>query len=79
MCDCEHKYSFCESCLHHYVIFKVNNFEEVNCPQEGCPSILDMNSPLFKNLPADIQKKYKKISQFQKVSKDPNTKLCPNE
>ena len=25
LCTCEHK-NFCESCLHHYVIYKVNNF-----------------------------------------------------
>ena len=33
LCECEHKKNFCESCLHHYVIFKVNNFEEVLCPR----------------------------------------------
>jgi hypothetical protein len=27
MCDCEHKFNFCESCLHHYVIYKVKMFE----------------------------------------------------
>lgn len=77
MCECEHKYSFCESCLHHYVIYKVNNFEEVNCPHEDCPVMLDPNTPFFKNLPADIQKKYKKIRQFQEAAKDPKAKLCP--
>ena len=79
ICDCEHKYCFCESCLHHYVIYKVKNFEDVNCPHEGCPAVMDMNFPFFKNLPTDIQKNYKKIHQFQMVSKDPNSKLCPQE
>ena len=68
--DCEHKHSFCESCLHHYVIYNVNNFEEVNCAHEGCPATLDMNGAFYKNLPLDIQKKYRKIHQFQIVSQD---------
>ena len=79
MCDCEHKFSFCESCLHHYTIYKIKNYEEVSSPQEGCPATLDIGSPFFKNLPEDIQKNYKKIKQFQLVAKDPNTKLCPSE
>ena len=77
MCDCEHKFNFCESCLHHYVIYKVKNFEEVNCPRDGCPKTLDMNTQFFKNLPADIQRNYKKINQFQMITKDPEAKLCP--
>ena len=77
MCECEHKLNFCESCLHHYVIYKVKNFEEVNCPSDGCPRTLDMDTRFFRNLPADIQRNYKKIHQFQVVSQDPETKLCP--
>jgi hypothetical protein len=38
-----------------------------------------MTTNFFKNLPADIQKNYKKIYQFHLVSKDPNVKLCPKE
>ena len=77
MCECEHKLNFCESCLHHYVIYKVKNFEEVKCPSDGCPRTLDMDTRFFRNLPADIQRNYKKIHQFQVVSQDPETKLCP--
>lgn len=79
MCDCEHKFNFCESCLHHYVIYKVKNFEEVMCPRDGCPASLDMNTNFFKGLPADIQKNYKKVHQFYLTSKDPDLRLCPKE
>ena len=71
--------NFCESCLHHYAIYKINNFEEVCCPHEGCPKTLDMNTKFFKNLPVNVQKNYRKIYQFQLISKDPNVKLCPKE
>jgi hypothetical protein len=35
LADCDHKHRFCESCLHHYVIYEVKNFDE------GCPALLD--------------------------------------
>lgn len=79
MCDCEHKFNFCESCLHHYVIYKVKMFEEVYCPREGCEVLLNMNGDFFKQLPADIQRNYKKLHQFYVTSKDPSKKLCPSE
>ena len=31
-----------------------------------------METVFFKNLPGDIQKKYRKIYQFQQAAKDPN-------
>ena len=77
MCDCEHKFNFCESCLHHYVIYKVKTFEEVHCPHEGCPAMLDISSRFFQQLPIDVQKSYKKIVQFYTVAKNPDTKMCP--
>lgn len=77
--DCEHRNSFCESCLHHYVIYKVRNFEEVLCPHDGCPVALDTTTNFFRALPSDIQRNYKKILQFQMVSKNPDAKLCPQE
>lgn len=40
---------------------------------------MDLEGPFFKALPLDIQKKYKKIHQFQMIAKDPNLKLCPKE
>lgn len=79
MCECDHKFNFCESCLHHYVIYKVNNFEEVHCPHEGCPATIDIATTFFNNLPADIQRKYKKIHQFYQVSNDPDLRLCPQD
>lgn len=79
MCNCEHRDNFCESCLHHYVIYKVKSFEEVFCPYEGCPALLDMNTHFFHNLPLDIQKNYKKIHQFSLVTQNPELKLCPRE
>ena len=77
--DCDHKYSFCESCLHHYVIYKVKNFEEVLCPNEDCDKVMDTEASFFKQLPVDIQRNYKKIHQFFITSNDPNLKLCPKE
>jgi hypothetical protein len=79
MCNCEHKRNFCESCLHHYVIYKVRTFEEVHCPHDGCSAKLEPSSDFFKALPLDIQKNYKKIYQFFMISKDPNLKICPKE
>lgn len=79
MCNCEHKNNFCESCLHHYVIYKVKSFEEVYCPSEGCPALLDTNMAFFHSLPLDIQKNYKKIHQFSLVTQNPDLKLCPRE
>ena len=78
MCDCDHKFGFCQSCLHHY-IYKVKNFEDVPCPHEGCPAFLDVETNFFKGLPVDVQKNYKKIHQFYLTSKDPDIRLCPRE
>jgi hypothetical protein len=61
------------------VLYKVNTFEEVLCPHEGCSGKLDPSSGFFKALPLDVQKKYKKIYTFFMVSKDPNLKICPRE
>ena len=36
MANCEHKFDFCESCLHSYAIYKIRNFEEVRCPNDEC-------------------------------------------
>lgn len=77
--NCEHKMNFCESCLHHYTIYKVKSFEEVMCPHEGCPATIDTKTNFFKNLPLDIQKNYKKIHQFYITSKDSDLRLCPRE
>jgi len=38
---------------------------------------MDMNGSLFKQLPLDIQKNYKKLHQFYITANDPNKKLCP--
>jgi hypothetical protein len=79
MCNCEHKFNFCESCLHHYVIYKVKIFEEARCPREDCPALLDMTTDFFKQLPADIQRSYRRMHQFYQTASDPNVKLCPKE
>jgi hypothetical protein len=77
MCNCEHRLNFCESCLHHYVIYKVKIFEEVRCPREECPALLDTDSLLFKQLPADVQRNYRRMHQFYITANDPTVKLCP--
>ena len=76
---CEHRYKFCESCLHHYAIYKINNFEEVFCPHEGCQALLDTDSKFFNQLPSEVQNRYPKVHRFHIAQKDPNTNLCPHE
>ena len=46
-------------------------------PPGGLSCSARYEHPFFKNLPADIQKNYKKIHQFQSVANDLNSKLCP--
>lgn len=36
--DCEHKGMFCESCLHHYAVYTIEQFGKVRCPSSGCES-----------------------------------------
>lgn len=42
----------------------VNQFHEVTCPNAICTKLLDMEGSLFKELPIEIQKKYKKVHNF---------------
>ena len=90
ICECEYKlnekanvgnctHGFCDSCLQHFCIFKIGMFEEVTCPSENCDEKLDVNSAFFKSLPEDVQHKYKKVHAFYVASKNPNSRLCPNE
>lgn len=78
LCDCEHNTEFCESCLHHYVIYKVSRYEEVFCPHDGCQVLIDVDGDFYRQLPAQIQKNYKKIHQFYVTANDPTKKLCPS-
>ena len=90
ICECEYDmkkqaklakcyHTFCDSCLQHYIIYKVGVFGEVFCPQEDCNKILDVDSQFFSHLPPEIQKKYKKIHLFYLTTKDISLRLCPNE
>jgi hypothetical protein len=45
---CAH--SFCDSCLRHYVDYKISRFEEVLCPSEDCPEIMDTEGAFYKSL-----------------------------
>ena len=75
---CEH--TFCDSCLQHYVIYKVGMFEEVVCPAEDCNEVMDTQSEFYsRNLPKDVCKKYEKVHAFYLTMKNPNLRLCPNE
>ena len=76
---CEHRYKFCESCLQNYAIYKINNYEEVFCPYEGCQTLLDTDSEFFSQLPREVQNRYFKVHRFHITMNDPNTKLCPHE
>ena len=91
ICECEYSlkefakitkcpHTFCDSCLQHYVIYKVGMFEEVVCPEEGCEEVMDTESDCYtKNLPKDVCKKYEKVRAFYLAAKDPNLRLCPSE
>ena len=79
MCSCENTFNFCESCLHHYAIYKIKNFEEVLCPKEGCISHLDILTAFFKQLPVDIQKRHHQYLEQVKAMNNPQIKLCLKE
>ena len=77
MCGCEHTSNFCESCLHHYAIYKIKSFNQVPCPKKGCSSPLNIKSEFFKQLPADIQRTHHLYLKQMKAMKNPHIKLCP--
>lgn len=69
---------FCDSCLRHYVDYKISRFEEVLCPAENCTEALDIEGPFYASLTDQHKEKYKKVHAFAVVSKNPNSRLCPN-
>ena len=76
---CQHKQSFCESCMHEYTIYLVSQFQEVTCPNSQCDTLIDTNGKFFKELPLDIQKKYTKLHNFYLTLNDSSIKMCPRE
>jgi hypothetical protein len=75
MCD----HTYCTSCLHQYVIYKVGVFESIECPNEECREGLDEQGEMFLELPLDIRQKYKKLQQYNMIMKSGNKRMCPNE
>jgi hypothetical protein len=56
--ECGHL--FCTSCATSYVTYKINAFEDVFCPKEGCEKAINQNSELFHGLAIELKKKFKK-------------------
>lgn len=77
--DCEHKEMFCESCLQHYSIYKVELFGKVRCPSSGCELELNIQNAFFNSLPLTIQTKYRRIVRSYAAFEDPYVRLCPNQ
>jgi hypothetical protein len=77
--DCQHKGSFCESCLQHYAIYTIEQFGRVRCPSSGCEKEMDIEGAFFHSLPANIQSKYRKVHRFYVTLEDPTLKMCPRE
>ena len=76
---CQHQHHYCEQCLDEYTIYRINQFQEVVCPNPFCDIPIDTKGQFFKQLPSKIQQRYAKIHQFHLTHKDPNSKLCPAE
>ena len=78
ICTCDH--TFCEDCLMTYMMFKLKNFQLINCPSEGCPSLADEKCSLFSLGLTDKEKsKYKKIKFRKDIEEKTNLRLCPDE
>jgi hypothetical protein len=54
-------------------------FEKIICPEENCSEELKITSTFFKQLPVDMQKRYKKIYLHMLTVSQPHLRLCPNE
>ena len=49
LADCDH--GFCNSCLQHYALYKVERFEDILCPEEDCDKPMNMKGEFFCGLP----------------------------
>lgn len=71
---CEH--IFCVSCLHKYILYKVETGERVECPQNNCHRVLEENSILYSQLPPKMQHKFQKV---KRQMGSPSIRACGNE
>lgn len=75
--DCGHE--FCKRCLHEYVIYKISVMEEVTCPQEDCPAVLDTRANCYMDLPDDYKQRYGRFLLWKQTISNPTLRMCPNE
>jgi len=52
---------------------------DVECPQEGCPKVMNTHSKVFYSLPQQSKDKYKKTELWKQTINNPDLKLCPTE
>lgn len=74
--DCEHK--FCKRCLHDYLVYKISVMEEVTCPQEDCPAVMDIRSNCYQDLPEDYKERYGRFLIWKQTISNPALRMCPN-
>jgi len=55
VCECEHMHDYCEDCMNHYTLYRINQFQEVTCPNPACDVPIDTSLPFFQQLPTRIQ------------------------
>jgi E3 ubiquitin-protein ligase RNF144 len=77
VCKCEHWHDYCEDCINQYTLYRINQFQEVTCPNPSCDIPLDTSLPFFQQLPPRIQERYHHVHQFHLTHQDDNSKLCP--
>lgn len=67
---------FCETCASSYLTYKINAYEEILCPSEGCLQPLNKNCPTYESLAIELKRKHEKQEKFEQVRKNPKLKLC---
>ena len=67
---------FCEACSSNYLTYKINAFEDIRCPMEGCGQPLDKTTQAFQSLAQELKRKCEKLDRFEQIRKNPKIKLC---
>lgn len=77
LADCQHRGSYCKSCLHYYAAYNIEISNRVLCPFEGCKSELKTDSPFFDSLPISVQAKYLRTQRSKSELADFTIQACP--
>jgi hypothetical protein len=60
-------------------VYKISVNEEVTCPQENCPAVLNTTSPCYSSLPEDYKQRYGRFLLWKQTISNPSLRMCPNE